>query len=160
MKGVSTVDIFSFSFFLFFRMSHGAYGILVPWPGSTLGPWQWKLQFLTTGPPGNSHFAFFSISFVSALVERAGFLYQLLYSVWCSELFWLKYMKDSTLPQICYWKREICFNLLLKKSWIVFFDIMPKVNNSSSLRGSCTEGSETLSMNFFISYIKTHQSVS
>ena len=31
-------------------------GILVPWPGIELRPWQWKLGVLITGFPGNSHY--------------------------------------------------------------------------------------------------------
>ena len=41
-------------FFSFFWPYCAACRILVPWPGIEPGPWQWKPQVLTTGPPGNS----------------------------------------------------------------------------------------------------------
>ena len=45
-----------FGVFVCFWPWCSACGILVPWPGIELRPWQWKLRVLTTGFPGNSHY--------------------------------------------------------------------------------------------------------
>ena len=51
---------FSDTLFLFLLLPcHSAYGILVPWPGTELGPAVKALSsVLTSGPPGNFHFCF------------------------------------------------------------------------------------------------------
>ena len=48
--------LFGFGVFVCFWPWCSACGILVPWPGIELRPWQWKLRVLTTGFPGNSHY--------------------------------------------------------------------------------------------------------
>ena len=53
----------SFNFF-FLGLHHDACGILVPWPGSELRPWQWKRQVSTSGPPANS------LSFLIWLIQK------------------------------------------------------------------------------------------
>ena len=46
----------SLRIFFFFFLGHLSHGILDPWLGSNLGPWEWKQRILTTRPPGNSLF--------------------------------------------------------------------------------------------------------
>ena len=41
-------------YFLIFWLCHAIFKILVPWPATEPGPWQWKPGILTSRPSGNS----------------------------------------------------------------------------------------------------------
>ena len=59
-----------YSFTYLYRLNHTAYSILAPQPGTERGPWHWKYQVLTTGLPGNSLHANFSIILLISRTEK------------------------------------------------------------------------------------------